>query len=209
MDEDDDCRARANRIAAARLLAPVPEISLEELYRIKVENLRDIVSREATKQAVAKGVSPKQRNVLEANRDLLDIRVTEMLDKIAELTPSYQCLRMLACVHDVMAGAFRIGAKGEANEAIERALAKARDQTAPGRSKKSIRASKRRDRLRPHVQRVLAENPSYDPSQVRKALLRLPRSNQPKELWDVERTQQKKDIAEIMREPKAPHLAEA
>jgi hypothetical protein len=201
MDDDDSRSARAKRIAAVQLLAP----PLDELLRIKVESLQKILFHEATKQAEAEGVSTEQKEVLEANRDLLHIRVSEMLDNIAELRSSYRRLRMLAGVRDIMVGAFRIGAKGEVNAAIERALAEAaRDQTAPGRSIIAIRVQERRAKLRPHIQKVLAENPLYDAGQVLKALIRLPRSEQPKELWDTKRTQQRKDIEAIVRELKAP-----
>ena len=65
---------------------------------------------------------------------MLAIRVTEILDHIEQVEPAYHRLRLLICVQDVVASSFQIGAKGESNNAIEKALAKYRKQTESGRS---------------------------------------------------------------------------
>lgn len=62
----------------------------------------------------------------------------------------------------------------------------------------------RREKLRPFVEKVLAENPNYDATKVLKAIRGLAPVDRPAELWQVERTQRKADIEAIVEELQEP-----
>lgn len=173
---------------------------LECSARIRVDQLIEIVIAEAEKLSRARDVTDKQKEAVTVAKTMINIRAAEMLEHISTVEMSYQRLRLLASVQDMIVHVFLIASKGEGNRAIEKALAKGRNQTAKGRSVASSTKKKRRDLLRPHVLGVLASNPDCDAKAVINHLSRLPKADRPAELWEVERTQRKADVQAIIDE---------
>ena len=198
MAEDDPSRDRAQHLAEmARMAQALP---FDERSRLKAENVRDILVQRALELERAKDASPEKRERLAASRDLVNIRVEELPEHFAGVVPAFQRARLLRCLGDALVGTHRIGTGGATNEAVERALREAQEQTAPGRGARSRKTRARRELLRPHVLKVLADCPTCNAAEVIKILTRLPSADRPKELYTVGRTQTKVDVQAIIDE---------
>jgi hypothetical protein len=93
---------------------------------------------------------------------LLDVRLTEILEHAASVDQLRARAQFLRCVFDALAGALRVGAKGEHSQELERALAqreRALTQREQARRGRSAQIDARRERLTPLVRDAQRKHP--------------------------------------------------
>jgi hypothetical protein len=169
---------------------------LATIARMRVEALRDALVSEAGKLMGARDVSDQAKELLSARTTMLDVRVTEMLNHIEQVEPAYARLRLLACVEEMVAGSFQVGAGRQRNEAVEKALAKYRDQTRPGRSARTTRVQKRQDEMSLYVFALVEKFPGEPASAIAR---RLRRNRKFEKQFLLTRRTVETDVAAIMK----------
>jgi hypothetical protein len=168
MAEDDASRNRAQHLAEmARMTQALP---FDERSRLKAENVRDILLQRALELERAQNTSREERERLAGSRDLLNIRVDELLEHFAAVVPASQRARKLWCLRDALVGAFRIGTGGATNDALESAQRKAGEQTVVGRKVRAEKVDNRREQLAPLVQAQHELHPEWDAAKIARKL---------------------------------------